>query len=165
MAQQGSIPAYVVGVGLTKFTKPRGERDYPEMGYEAGVKAMLDAQINYDEIEIGISCFVYGDSTSGQRIFYQFGMTGIPIYNTSNACATGSSGLNLARTFIRTGVAECILVVGFEKMRPGSIKSVWEDRSSPMALSRQMMEQTRGLQDSPANAQFFGNAGREYMEK
>ena len=165
MVRNGPIPAYVVGVGLTKFTKPRGERDYPEMGYEAGIKAMLDAQINYDEVETGIACFVYGDSTSGQRIFYQFGMTGIPIFNTSNACATGSSGLNLARTFIKSGVAECVLVIGFEKMRPGSIRSVWTDRSSPMQLSRQMMEQTRGQFDSPTNAQFFGNAGREYMEK
>lgn len=30
--------AYVVGVGLTKFDKPRGERDYPELGLEATVK-------------------------------------------------------------------------------------------------------------------------------
>jgi sterol carrier protein 2 len=42
-----NIPAYVLGVGLTKFIKPRGEREYPEMGYEAGIKAMLDAQVNF----------------------------------------------------------------------------------------------------------------------
>lgn len=30
--------AYVVGVGMTKFDKPRGERDYPELGLEASVK-------------------------------------------------------------------------------------------------------------------------------
>jgi sterol carrier protein 2 len=46
MASLNTLPAYVLGIGLTKFTKPRGEREYPEMGYEAGVKAMLDAQIN-----------------------------------------------------------------------------------------------------------------------
>lgn len=65
---------YVVGVGMTKFIKPRGLVDYPEMGFEAGVKAMVDAGINYDEVEQGVACYAYGDSTSGQRVFYQFGM-------------------------------------------------------------------------------------------
>jgi hypothetical protein len=76
MAPKNEIPAYVLGVGLTKFIKPRQTRAYPEMGYEAGVKAMLDAQINYDDVETGVACYCYGDTTSGQRIFYQFGMSG-----------------------------------------------------------------------------------------
>lgn len=36
---------------------------------------MLDAQINYDDVETGVACYCYGDTTSGQRIFYQFGMS------------------------------------------------------------------------------------------
>ena len=75
MAPKNDTPAYVLGVGLTKFIKPRQTRAYPEMGYEAGVKAMLDAQINYDDVETGVACYCYGDTTSGQRIFYQFGMS------------------------------------------------------------------------------------------
>lgn len=71
MAEKNDIPAYVLGVGLTKFIKPRAQRAYPEMGYEAGVKAMLDAQINYDDVETGVACYCFGDTTSGQRIFYQ----------------------------------------------------------------------------------------------
>lgn len=106
-----------------------------------------------------------GDTTSGQRIFYQFGMTSIPIYNTNNACATGSTGLHLARTLVRNGAADCVLVIGFEQMNPGSIKSVWSDRPSPMGLSTTLMEETRGKFDTPRNAQYFANAGREYMEK
>jgi len=69
------IPAYVLGVGLTKFIKPRRLRGYPEMGYEAGVKAMLDAQINYDDVETGVACSCMAGTSSGQRIFYQFGMS------------------------------------------------------------------------------------------
>lgn len=75
MAPRNDVPAYVLGVGITKFIKPRQQRAYPEMGYEAGVKAMLDAQINYDDVETGVACYCYGDTTSGQRIFYQFGMS------------------------------------------------------------------------------------------
>ncbi len=165
MSGKKGIPTYVLGVGLTKFIKPRKTRDYPELGYEAGVKAMLDAKINYDDVETGIACYCYGDTTSGQRIFYQFGMSSIPIYNTNNACATGSTGLHLARTLIKNGAVDCVLVVGFEQMQPGSIKSAWSDRPSPMGLSAKMMYETRGNHDSPPNAQYFANAGREYMEK
>lgn len=28
---------------MTKFVKPRGKVDYTELGFEAGIKAMLDA--------------------------------------------------------------------------------------------------------------------------
>lgn len=59
--------------------------------------------------------------------------------STNNACATGSTGLHMARTLIRSGAADCVLVVGFEQMSPGSIKSAWTDRPSPMGLSTQMM--------------------------
>ncbi|UPK92953.1 hypothetical protein LCI18_003888 [Fusarium solani-melongenae] len=158
--------AYVLGVGMTKFIKPRGLREYPEMGYEAGIKAMLDAQINYDDVEHGVACFAYGDSTSGQRIFYQFGMTTIPIVNTSNACATGSVGLYLARTLVRAGVADCVLVVGVEKMKPGSLKSVWDDRPSSSGRFAAKMQELEGIErDAPLTAQYFANAGREYMQK
>ena len=165
MPFQPQQDAYILGVGLTKFLKPRRERDYVELGYEAGVKAMLDAQINYDDVEMGVACYCYGDTTSGQRIFYQFGMSSIPIYNTNNACATGSAGLHMARTMVRSGAADCVLVIGFETMQPGQIKSTYTDRPSPMELSTQMMEDTYGKHEQPRNAQYFGNAGREYMEK
>ncbi|KAM0706643.1 hypothetical protein Q7P35_005971 [Cladosporium inversicolor] len=186
MAPQSSqTDAYVLGVGMTPFIKPRKQRMYPELGFEAGVKAMLDAQVNYDDVETAVACYCYvrakalltsnslklladidqGDTTSGQRVFYQFGMTGIPVYNTNNACATGSAGLHLARTLVKNGAADCVLVVGFEQMNPGSIKSVWSDRPSPMGLATELMEETRGKFDTPRNAQYFANAGREYMEK
>ncbi|KAG9228645.1 putative Non-specific lipid-transfer protein [Amylocarpus encephaloides] len=158
-------PCYVLGVGMTKFIKPRGKVDYTELGFEAGIKAMLDAQINYDDVDQGVACYCYGDSTCGQRVFYQFGMTQIPIYNVNNNCSTGSTGLALARNIISHGGADCIMVVGFEKMMPGSLQSFWNDRSNPTGTSGQMMAETRGVTNAPGAAQMFGNAGREYMEK
>ncbi|KAL5588283.1 hypothetical protein FOBRF1_014811 [Fusarium oxysporum] len=160
-----SSKAYVLGVGMTKFMKPRGLRQYPDLGYEAGIKAMLDAQINYDDVEHGVACFAYGDSTSGQRVFYQFGMSSIPIVNTSNACATGSVGLYLARTLVQSGKADCVLVVGFEKMNPGSLKSVWSDRPSSSGRFAAKMRELAEPSNSPLTVQYFANAGREYMTK
>ncbi|KAH7027224.1 nonspecific lipid-transfer protein [Microdochium trichocladiopsis] len=158
-------PVYVLGVGLTEFTKPRGARDYPELGYEAGLKALLDAQLTYDDVQTGIACFCYGDSTCGQRVFYQFGMTGIPILNTTNACATGSSGLYLGRTLIASGAADVVLVIGWEKMKPGAITSVWDDRARSTERQMAMLQEVNGTHPGALNAQYFGAAGREYMAK
>jgi sterol carrier protein 2 len=150
---------------MTKFIKPRGKVDYNELGFEAGVKAMLDAQINYDDVDQAVACYCYGDSTCGQRVFYQFGMTQIPIFNVNNNCSTGSTGIYMARTAIANGAADCVLVIGFEKMNPGSLSSFWNDRTNPMATTNDLMRETRGVTNAPGAAQLFGNAGREYMEK
>lgn len=165
MGKKPTSPTYVLGVGMTKFVKPRGNIDYTELGYEAGVKAMLDAHINYDEVDQGVACYCYGDSVCGQRVFYQFGLTGIPVYNVNNNCATGSTGLVMGRNMISHGAADCVLVIGFEKMAPGSLASHWNDRVNPTGTFGQMMRDTRGVTNAPGAAQTFGNAGREYIEK
>lgn len=165
MPSKQKQPVYVLGVGMTKFIKPRGKVDYTELGFEAGVKAMLDAQINYDDVERGVACYCYGDSTCGQRVFYQFGMTQIPIINVNNNCSTGSTGLAMARDTISYGGADCMLVVGFEKMMRGSLQTFFNDRENPIGTSGMMNAEIRGFTNAPGAAQFFGNAGREYMEK
>ncbi|ETS79232.1 Non-specific lipid-transfer protein [Pestalotiopsis fici W106-1] len=165
MPPKKRAPVYVLGVGMTKFIKPRGKVDYTELGFEAGVKAMLDAQISYDDVEQGFACYCYGDSTCGQRVFYQFGMTQIPIVNVNNNCSTGSTGLALGRMAVAHGGADCVLVVGFEKMMRGSLQSFFNDRENPTGTTAKMMAATRGVTNAPGAAQMFGNAGREYMEK
>ncbi|KAH7320228.1 thiolase-like protein [Stachybotrys elegans] len=165
MPAKQKSPAYVLGVGMTKFIKPRGKVDYTELGFEAGVKALLDAHINYDDVDQGVACYCYGDSTCGQRVFYQFGMTSIPIYNVNNNCSTGSTGLAMARTFVESGAADCVMVVGFEKMMPGSLQTFFNDRENPTGTSGIIMAETRGVTKAPGAAQMFGNGGREYMEK
>lgn len=165
MGKKPAGPAYVLGVGMTKFIKPRGKVDYTELGFEAGIKAMLDAHINYDDVDQGVACYVYGDSTCGQRVFYQFGLTQIPIYNVNNNCSTGSTGLVMARSLVSHGAADCVLVVGFEKMNPGSLASAFQDRANPIELFMHVTADTRGIEAAPGAAQLFGNAGREYIEK
>jgi len=50
------------------------------------------------------------------RAVYEVGMTGVPIYNVNNNCATGSTALHLAKSFIQGGVYDCVMALGFEKM-------------------------------------------------
>lgn len=150
---------------MSKFLKPKRERWYTELAFEAGVKAMLDAHVTYDDIQAGIACFCMGSTCTGQRVFYQFGMTDIPIYNTNNACATASTGLNMARNFVRGGIHDCVLVMGFEQMQPGALPAASGDGPTPSDLSVKLMNKLRGVEKTPKNPRMFGDAGREYMEK
>ncbi|MDT8910158.1 lipid-transfer protein [Amycolatopsis sp. PS_44_ISF1] len=157
--------AYVVGVGMTKFEKP-GRRegwDYPEMAKESGTSALADAGIAYDEVEQAYVGYVYGESTSGQRAVYELGLTGIPVVNVNNNCSTGSTALYLAAQAVRSGQARCALALGFEKMKPGSLGSTFDDREQPMAHHLQALAEISEVLFPPA-PWMFGAAGREHMK-
>jgi acetyl-CoA acetyltransferase len=47
------------------------------------------------------------------RVSYRLGMTGIPVYNTNNNGATGSSTVHLAYNLVRGGIYNCVVAVGF----------------------------------------------------
>merc|ERR1712088_1224847 len=158
---------YVVGVGMTKFEKPgrRENFDYPDMAKEAVDKAMADSGLKYTDVEQACVGYVYGDSTCGQRALYPLGMTGIPVYNVNNNCATGSSALFLAHQLVGGGIANCVLALGFEKMQKGSLAATFSDRANPVQPMVEAMMAVRDLEASPIAAQLFGNAGREHMDK
>jgi len=157
---------YVVGVGMTKFEKPGSrEWDYPDMAREAGTKALEDAGIPFAEVQQACVGYCYGDSTCGERAVYTLGMTGIPIYNVNNNCATGSTALFMAKQFVEGGLAECVLALGFEKMEKGSLGIKFTDRTNPMDKHAKLMIEMRGFAKAPPAPQFFGNAGREHMER
>jgi sterol carrier protein 2 len=157
---------YVVGVGMTKFEKPGSKDwDYPDMAQQAGTRALEDAGIPYTEIEQACVGYCYGDSTCGQRAVYTLGLTGIPVYNVNNNCATGSTALFMGKQFVEAGIADCVLALGFEKMEKGSLGVKFTDRVNPMDKHAKAMIEKRGFAKAPPAPQFFGNAGREHMEK
>jgi len=157
---------FVVGVGMTRFEKPGArEWDYPDMAREAGTRALEDAGIPYDAVEQACVGYCYGDSTCGERAVYTLGLTGIPVYNVNNNCATGSTALFMGKQFVEGGLADCVLALGFEKMEKGSLGMKFTDRTNPMDRHAQAMIEKRGFAKAPPAPQFFGNAGREHMER
>lgn len=160
-----SNKVFVAGVGMTKFIKPRDTYGYEELGLEAAVKALVDAGINYDEVERAVAGYVYGDSTCGQRVVYQLGLTGIPVYNVNNNCSTGSTALAMGRDLIRSGLADVILCVGFEKMERGSLGAKYTDRANPLDRLSCKMFDTHEPSRASVACQFFANAGEEYLKK
>ncbi|MER7005389.1 lipid-transfer protein [Dactylosporangium sp. NPDC000555] len=161
-----SNKAYVIGVGMTKFEKPgrREDWDYPDMAREAGTAALQDAGVGYGEVQEVYAGYVYGDSTSGQRAVYELGLTGVPIANVNNNCATGSTALWLAARAVRSGAAECVLAVGFEKMASGSLSEHYADRALPLGRHVRELERLRGP-GRPMAPWMFAEAGREHMER
>ncbi|MDA0791530.1 MAG: lipid-transfer protein [Proteobacteria bacterium] len=156
----------VAGVGMIPFTKPGKSDDYPVMGEAAARLAIEDAGLQYSDIGHAYVGYVYGDSTAGQAALYGLGLTGIPIMNVNNNCATGSSALFLARQAVATGVTDCALALGFEQMNPGALGAIFTDRPSPLKRffkERKTMQETD--RNAPDAAQYFGGAGREYAEQ
>ncbi|MBP6896012.1 MAG: lipid-transfer protein [Pseudacidovorax sp.] len=155
---------HVVGVGMIPFTKPGASEPYTVMGMRAAQAALRDAGVDYAEVQQAYVGYVYGDSTAGQAAIYGVGLTGIPVFNVNNNCATGSSALFLARQAVESGMVECAIALGFEQMQPGALKGAWGDRPSPMARFAEVMTEHQGFDAAaPRAAQFFGGAGRDYI--
>ncbi|HEU0204876.1 MAG TPA: lipid-transfer protein [Burkholderiaceae bacterium] len=157
---------FVAGVGMIPFTKPGASDPYHVMGANAARKALTDAGVDYAHVEQAFVGYVYGDSTAGQAAVYGVGLTGIPVFNVNNNCASGSSALFLARQAVESGAVECALALGFEQMVPGALKGAFDDRPSPVARFADAMTEIQGFdKDVPRAAQFFGGAGRDYMKQ
>ena len=155
---------HVVGVGMIPFTKPGASEAYDVMGSKAAKLALDDAGIPYHLVQQAYVGYVFGDSTAGQAAVYGVGLTGIPVVNVNNNCATGSTALWLARQAVASGAADCVLALGFEQMVPGALKGVWADRPSPLGRFIDALEAHQGFDPAlPRAAQLFGGAARDYI--
>lgn len=156
----------VAGVGMVPFAKPGRSESYDVMGAKAVRAALADSGLEYAAVQQAYAGWVYGDSTSGQAALYAVGLTGIPIVNVNNNCATGSTALWLARLAVASGAADCVLALGFEQMQPGALVMHWPDRPSPVERFEQVVEAAHGWDaGAPFAAQYFGSAGAVYAER
>ncbi|MGV4987954.1 lipid-transfer protein [Streptomyces sp. NRAIS4] len=162
------MKAYVAGVGMTRFEKPETRSwQYWDMVREAGSAALADAGVAYDDVEQVPVGYCFQPSTAGQRAAYELGLTGIPVYNVNNNCATGSTALMLARQLVAGGAADCVLALGFEKMKKGALGGGADGdfAVSPVARHYGVMAARHGFETTPPTAQIFGAAAREHMER
>ncbi|THA51188.1 lipid-transfer protein [Streptomyces sp. A1136] len=163
------MKSYIVGVGMTKFEKPESrDWQYWDMAKEAGSAALADAGIGYELVEQVPVGYCFQASTAGQRAVYELGLSGVPVYNVNNNCATGSTALMMARQFVEGGLSDCVLALGFEKMKKGALGGGADGgdfKVSPVARHYGIMAAGHGFEMSPPTAQIFGNAAREHMER
>src|SRR5207253_2092493 len=99
--------------------------------------------------------YVNGMSCQGQRALYYMGLGGIPVYNVHSYCSTGSSALHLGYQAIASGMNECVLAFGFEKMEKGPLDG------QLTGLKERYDEEAK--KRPPAAAVMFGDGGRHHM--
>lgn len=157
----------IAGVGMIPFKKPGAAESWEKMGETAARLALQDAGIAYDEVNSAHVGYVYADSTAGQSVLYNLGLTGIPVFNVNNNCATGSTALHLACQAIASGASEVALALGFEQMLPGKLGWIFEDRPRTLErlsqrLSELVNEPVSETLDAP---RYFGAAGLEHQRR
>jgi acetyl-CoA C-acetyltransferase len=149
----------IAGVGMVPFKKPGQSDPYDIMGQNATRIALDDAGINYAMIEQAYAGYVYGDSCAGQAALYHVDINGVPIFNVTNNCASGSSAFALATQAVESGAVDCALALGFEQMMPGAIDMIFPDRPSPLARHEDAVARAMNLTEEeraapPAVAMF-----------
>lgn len=145
---------YVVGVGMIKFGR-YPEQDIGSLGGQAVLLALKDAGLSLKDIEIVMSGNLYQTSMSGQRVLKEIGMTGVPVYNVANACASGSTAFREAVFAVGSGAYDSALAVGTEQMgKMGLLGAPADPSTSP-----------EGVLGTGLMPGVFGMAGMEHMRK
>ncbi|RLE65271.1 MAG: thiolase domain-containing protein [Thermoprotei archaeon] len=153
---------YVIGVGMTKVGE-HWEKSLRELFVEAGLKAMKDAGVERDDIEAVIvgnmsSGFMQGQEHLGPLMSTYLGLRGVAAAKVESACGSGGIAFHYAFLSIASGLYDCILVGGVEKMT---------DVATPDVLSALIMADDQeyvastGITFAGLNALVY----REYMKK
>jgi acetyl-CoA acetyltransferase len=114
----------VAGVGMHPFGRFE-DRSLKDLARVAVVRALDDAGLAVGDIDAvyssnGMAGMLQGqEQIRGQSALRDVGIERVPIVNIDNACAGASSAFREATIAIRAGVADTVLVVGFEKMFVG----------------------------------------------
>ncbi len=106
---------WILGIKMTKFGK-HPDKDIVDLASEAAMAALADGGVTMKDIGILAAGNLMGGGGVGQQIQKQIGQTGIPVYNVSNACATGATALRTAIMAVKAGEVDMGLAVGVEKL-------------------------------------------------
>ncbi len=111
----------VVGAGMTRFGKYM-DKTLKDIGREAVEAAMKDAGVDKPQIEAAMVGNAVAGLITGQEmikaqvILREMGFGDIPMINTENACASSSTAFHLAWLYVASGMYDCVLALGVEKL-------------------------------------------------
>ena len=107
--------AAIIGIGIHPWGK-FPEMSVHELNLEIAQMALKDANMEWTDIQ-GLFCGqdpwagIQG-MLAGSVLAQDLGLTGIPVTNNYNACATGGYALRTAHLYITSGLIDTALVVG-----------------------------------------------------
>lgn len=110
----------IIGIGQTRYVSRRDDVTLPELVREATVLALEDAGIAFNDLD-GIVFSLALDALEGTEGAERWcadavGDRGIPFIRVHTGGATGGSATHAGFLHIASGLFDCILVVGAEKM-------------------------------------------------
>ncbi|MBD9577721.1 thiolase family protein [Pseudomonas sp. PDM23] len=107
-------PVYISGVAMTPFG--RHTASLQDLTQQSVLQALADAGIELHEPQAFYACNVFGGMVLGQVLLRDLGLSGLPIYNVENACASGATGVHLACHALQAGIYDTVVVFGVEKL-------------------------------------------------
>jgi acetyl-CoA acyltransferase len=157
---------WILGINMTKFGK-HTDKDIVDLGAEAAMAALRDGQVSMRDMGVLAAGNLMGAGAIGQQLQKQIGQTGIPVYNVSNACATGATALRTVIMAIKAGECDMGLAVGVEKLagagllgaggRPKSDATGWQRSGRYGAVTT-----TDGRVGTDTMPGVFAQVGMEY---
>ena len=140
----------VCGAGITPFG--RSEASGRQLAVRAVRAALADAGITWSRVEAAFG----GSEAAGNAdtLVAELGLTGLPFVNVRNGCATGGSALVCAVEAIRSGAAEVVVAVGFDRHPRGAFDPL------PAAWG---LDEAYGTDGLMVTTQFFAMKIQRYM--
>ena len=115
------VGALLVGAGMTRFGfAPDGT--IRSLATTALDEALADAGLDVGDVEMvvfanaGEGVLTGQEMVRGEVALRYYGFGGVPMLNVENACASGSTALQVAQMAVASGAAEVVVAVGAEKL-------------------------------------------------
>ncbi len=110
----------VIGVGLTKIGE-HWDKSLRDLFTEAALKAIQDAEISLNDIEAMFvsnmsSGYLQGQEHLGSLMATWLGIPGVAACKVEAACGSGGVAFHLGYLAVASGMYDCVLVGGVEKM-------------------------------------------------
>ena len=125
---------YLIGAGMTRFG-PFPDVEVHELLRQAAWEAIQSSGIDPRKLEVCYAGHAYQGPCFGQKGLSKLGLTGMPILNVENACASGGSAILGVYTMIKAGMADLGIALGGEKLTSpsgGFLPLVADDLESSM---------------------------------
>jgi acetyl-CoA acetyltransferase len=162
----------IIGVGMTQFGKLEGET-LASLGASAIRLALADAAVTADSVDLVVHGNAMGGVLTGQQmirgqvVITGTGLSGKPVINVENACATASTGVQVALAGIQAGLYDNAVVCGTERMTHRSTSEVLAAMTSGTDVGRlpQIAEEVTGDPDFSGSffMEIYADFARDYM--
>ncbi|HUA23406.1 MAG TPA: thiolase family protein [Steroidobacteraceae bacterium] len=160
----------IIGCGMTPFGNHRGA-GIRSLAVAALDQALADSRVLPEEVgriffgNAAAGVMLQQEMIRGQVALRHHPLARAPLFNVENACASGSSAVNLAFDTIRAEAAEVVIAVGVEVLHH-------RDKSRAFRALRgstDIEEIGEGLPgETPANSvlmEYYAGVARQYLEK